>query len=1120
MDQRLNIIFSGDTTQLESSIKQVTEDLNRLEKELADLTTNSINTTVDSSQIDALVKKIDLSKAKLAELSLRKVFIGADSTQVTTEIEKLKTKLTGLQANVGLDVSTGDLEKLNAEIKKTTFEINALQKIKLEINTTESIAQIADLEKRISALKSLTVNPKISVQDLASTNAEIDKLRARLQLLKSGVTVTFSGDTTNLGKTISQLEAQLKRFEAGIKTTSGVDSFLRLNRAIDATKVRLDALRNTSTAFNRSFSSTSGAAQTATFTMTNFGRVLQDLPFGIIGVANNLNPLAESFRSLQLQAKAAGTSVGRELLNSLKGFGGFALGLSAVTAAAQFAVVGLSAFTRGFGSTGKAAEDASEKIRKSSEIIDDATASVQGDIAKVNALADAFRNTDSFDRQKRILEELKGVSKAYFGDLEAGKVTFEQITKAANDYTNALVAQAVVKGFTDEISKISGELSKQKGKLKEVAAAKADYDQQLSKVDPSARRAGKSTLEFEKQLGVVTELKREFIRLQDELRVATGEALKFKLPTGGASDIKDTTDEIIARARQFVKEFGDSFVLPDLSDSFFTSKEQLLKGAKDLLESVRKFIAGDQNALKIRVSADVEFGQIKETITRNVNELNKLIGTIDKEVTIKISKEGDVKKIIEDLQKIKGVEVPITIDQQGNVKEIQKQLQSLKGVDIPIKITGDVQKVVDQLSKIKNVDVSVKANVDEVVKQLSSIQDKEIVLTISQDGDVKKIAEQLTKLKGVEIPVVIEQQGDVNKIVKQLQSLKGVDIPVKITGDVKETIDEISKIEDVNISAKLNEGDALKKIDELTKGRELPIIINQKDLIFQVSKAIDGAIQVTKTKQIIIPVVTQADLDLAESLTEEAKAGVHISEDIIKKFFADIKRERNVFKDAFSIPPEVTKQFDELQEKFIQLGIRGKEAFTKISFSSKDGTNQLQAFNDGITAARKELEKLLKQSGRKLNFEIAVEIAQTDTGKTDAAGNKILKDISNSAKEAALSINETLTPAFQDLFNAILEGKSPLQAFFKSLTNSINQVIQRLIAAAVQAAILSAISGGNAGSFGEIFTNILGVGKSGGAANFSAIGSIGQRAGGSLSASIRGTDLVFTLAQGQRQIGG
>src|SRR6478736_3055807 len=81
---------------------------------------------------------------------------------------------------------------------------------------------------------------------------------------------------------------------------------------------------------NASFNKMGKSSETATQSLTNLGRVAQDLPFGFIAISNNLNPLIEGFQRLQVEAKSTGTKVLPLLLKSLSGGGGIGLALSAV----------------------------------------------------------------------------------------------------------------------------------------------------------------------------------------------------------------------------------------------------------------------------------------------------------------------------------------------------------------------------------------------------------------------------------------------------------------------------------------------------------------------------------------------------------------------------------------------------------------------------------------------------------------------------------------------------------------------------------------------------------------------------------------------------------------------
>lgn len=67
----------------------------------------------------------------------------------------------------------------------------------------------------------------------------------------------------------------------------------------------------------------------------SFGRIIQDAPFGIIGVANNITMLSEQFVSLKQQAGGTSEAL-KAMISGVMGPMGFTLAISAITTALQY----------------------------------------------------------------------------------------------------------------------------------------------------------------------------------------------------------------------------------------------------------------------------------------------------------------------------------------------------------------------------------------------------------------------------------------------------------------------------------------------------------------------------------------------------------------------------------------------------------------------------------------------------------------------------------------------------------------------------------------------------------------------------------------------------------------
>jgi hypothetical protein len=119
----------------------------------------------------------------------------------------------------------------------------------------------------------------------------------------------------NIGADISQLQAsliaaenELRGFQSEIKKTTDTGRIAELSRSIETTQQKIAGL-------NAEINKSPKKFGDATNALGNLSRVAQDAPYGFMGIANNLNPLLESFQRLAkteggtkkaLQAMAAG----------------------------------------------------------------------------------------------------------------------------------------------------------------------------------------------------------------------------------------------------------------------------------------------------------------------------------------------------------------------------------------------------------------------------------------------------------------------------------------------------------------------------------------------------------------------------------------------------------------------------------------------------------------------------------------------------------------------------------------------------------------------------------------------------------------------------------------------
>lgn len=232
----------------------------------------------------------------------------------------------------------------------------------------------------------------------------------------------------------------------------------------------------------QSLSKLPGSSNQATQSLINLSRVAQDAPYGFIGIANNLNPLLESFQRLKASTGTTGGAL-KALGSSLMGPAG--LGVALGVASSLLVVFG----DRLFGSSKRTKElkEEAERLQKVlSEVSKTKTdvtitggANAAEEIAKASALVKIIGDqTNSYKTRNAALVQLQGINKNYFGDLDIEKTSVSQLTKLVNEYSNALIAQETIKLLGGDIAKLYVEqgkaLNKYNADLKELAKAEQE----------------------------------------------------------------------------------------------------------------------------------------------------------------------------------------------------------------------------------------------------------------------------------------------------------------------------------------------------------------------------------------------------------------------------------------------------------------------------------------------------------------------------------------------------------------------------------------------------------------------------------------------------------------------
>ena len=207
-------------------------------------------------------------------------------------------------------------------------------------------------------------------------------------------------------------------------------------------------IQETVTATNnlgKAFKTLPNTSNQATNALTNLSRVAQDAPYGFIGIANNLNPLLESFQRLQKESGST-TSALKSMAQGLMGPAGIGLAIGVVSSL----FVAFGSQIADFILETSAAEKAQSKLN-------DTIAKGAGDVALettkletlVGIVTDVTKSTQERERA------LKTLQNSYKGNLELQKIDINDgaaLKLVIDNITAALKRKAMAQAFATLIA--------------------------------------------------------------------------------------------------------------------------------------------------------------------------------------------------------------------------------------------------------------------------------------------------------------------------------------------------------------------------------------------------------------------------------------------------------------------------------------------------------------------------------------------------------------------------------------------------------------------------------------------------------------------------------------------
>jgi hypothetical protein len=464
--------------------------------------------------------------------------IGGDASKFKATIADVENSLKSFKANLG---TTG----LNIKIEALGF-----QETKSNIKGVADFAEgtLGAIKNTIKEIKAERLTISADPNSLAPFNIKLKETQDAVKRLeRAGILKNIPQEVTYAENSLAGLTKRLnllREQRSIIDPNVNRDAIQQINQEIDRLQKNILEINSIGRILDSpggipgSFKKVKDGSAEAGRSLTSLALIAQDLPFGFIGIQNNLPALSQTFNALKKETGSAENAF-KALASSLVGPAGFFLAFSAVTAAVTFAVqkygslsnaldalIGdTSKFSEIYKRTAEGLKEYNENLKTNEEIIGKAVGSQQGLLTKISALSKVVLDvTESEDNRKRALQGLQEIDKERFKNFDIEKGKYEGLRTAVDDLTRSIIAKATADAFAQQVSAAAVQFEQQR-----VATDVALKDlQEFERLNPRARKLFneyeenfKNALEPPSPSGLVKDLMKvegEFIKQQNELK--------------------------------------------------------------------------------------------------------------------------------------------------------------------------------------------------------------------------------------------------------------------------------------------------------------------------------------------------------------------------------------------------------------------------------------------------------------------------------------------------------------------------------------------------------------------------------------------------------------------------
>lgn len=590
-------------------------------------------------EIEVAASTNDLKKGIQDAKKLLKDFQGevgkVNNQKITTSFDK--TSISGMKES---------LKELTKEYNELSSNARGYSRVNAEI--------VGEIKRLQTEIDNASANIKRQGSSFQATSGSYNEAQQRLTALGKAIRSTTDGFTSNS----PAIQAQINEYNA-------------LNTKLKEFDARLGNNQRNVGNYGSALGNANGVA-------LEFNRIIQDAPFGMIGIGNNLQQLAENWKNYSIQARAAGAQTG-QTVNGFTLFKGalssiispinlFSLGISLVTS-------GITAYTLWQQKAKKATKEAQETLEDQIKSLDsssrasaEASSNYSKELTQLNYLYGVIQSgTASRQQQTLAVEELQKLYPNIFNNLTQEAILAEEGARAYDKLRDSIVRVGIA------------EAAKKLG-----ATATEDYVKNVVAGQSAEADALKLYNEYNRAIATRNLLQNKYNQFLGQTVKVNG--LSFKVQKDNSLAITQLNTIINDLGRQYTEANNKT--------------KGFVKSSEDASKKIQEY-----NKVAI------ENGILTEKQTGLISELQRKIGDLEskrpflktkEDITSNVNETNLLKKELKSLETVTESQVGLIGALQDKLKQLNKERPFLKNkqdIEENIKSTNKYKKELEDLQK-------------------------------------------------------------------------------------------------------------------------------------------------------------------------------------------------------------------------------------------------------------------------------------------------------------------------------------------------------------------------------------------------------------------------------------